>query len=633
MAVPRVEPDEVFGLVKARVDAHTLGLASLSSLLEECGYHVALADHEVVRAFENPDGAPQRACITAWLQACRITRLGVSYRLDPRDACTLVNTVYGALRRWHLCADQGGPIRCVYFGGLPPACELVGQRFKGIIPAIAGDGSPADTLCALGVPAARIPRALSESSAYDTLRLELARGLIDDGAYRTDPPPDRSGYPAYGTAADSAVQRVLHSRARRLPPLMRAHVGPYLPDRDAALREFHAWVRALAHSGHLDVLSIGSSQLTQARFGEAWGDAPNGGGVPVNSADEYRAIWQAARPMLVRTYAGTQHIPALARMHEDTLHIAWHALSLWWFNQLDDRGPYDLLTNLTQHVDTLRYIAGSGTPFEPNIPHHFAFRGADDVTYIVSAVLAARLAKRVGIRHLILQVMLNTPKSTWGVQDLAKARVLLRLVRALADDTFAVWTQPRAGLDYFSAQPALAKAQLAAVSMLMDDIEPDDACSPDIIHVVSYSEGSHLADPPVIDESVQITRAALQHYRRLRASGAVPHMGHDPSVEARAAQLYDEATTILRALEAHVPDLYSPAGLYRAFAAGFLPVPYLWRCRDEFPHACSWRTRVCNGGVTVVDERGRAVSAAQRAHHCAAMLETVKLPTGALHNE
>jgi hypothetical protein len=66
---------------------------------------------------------------------------------------------------------------------------------------------------------------------------------------------------------------------------------------------------------------------------------------------------------------------------------------------------------------------------EANVSHHFAFRGADDVTYVVSAVLAARMAKAAGIRHFVLQNMLNTPKSTWGIQDLAKSRAMLRPIR------------------------------------------------------------------------------------------------------------------------------------------------------------------------------------------------------------
>ena len=323
-------------------------------------------------------------------------------------------------------------------------------------------------------------------------------------------------------------------------------------------------------------------------------------------------MWNAARPMLVRTYAGTRDVPALARIHENTINIAWHALSLWWFCRIDGRGPNSLSDNLREHVETLRFIASTGKPFEPNVPHHFAFRGADDVTYIVSAFLAAKLAKKMGIRHLVLQNMLNTPRYIWGVQDLAKSRAMLRFIRELEDDRFTVILQPRGGLDYFSHDLEKAKVQLAAVTALMDDIEPADPLSPPIIHVVSYSEGSRLADPPVIDESIQITRFALEEYRRLRKKGDVDDMTDHAEVRLRTADLLEQARTIIGAIESNIPDPYSAEGFYRIFADGFLPVPYLWADRQDFIKATQWRTKALGGAVKVVDENGAVISAANR---------------------
>ena len=268
-------------------------------------------------------------------------------------------------------------------------------------------------------------------------------------------------------------------------------MGPYLPDRWEAVHLFQEWVRQLAAAGFLDILSIGTSQLTQSDFGEDWGDRP----------ERRRRAAQFARRVRRRLAGGPAHAgphlcrhhehPRAGAMYEERIHIAWHALSLWWFCRIDGRGPYSVRENLEQHIETLRYIATTGKPFEANVSHHFAFRGADDVTYVVSAVLAARTAKAAGIRHFVLQNMLNTPKSTWGVQDLAKSRALLRSCGNLEDDRFRVILQPRGGLDYFSPDLDKAKAQLAAVTALMDDIEPQDRHSPPLIHVVSYTEASH----------------------------------------------------------------------------------------------------------------------------------------------
>ena len=314
----------------------------------------------------------------------------------------------------------------------------------------------------------------------------------------------------------------------------------------------------------------------------------------------------------------------MAKMYEETINIAWHALSLWWFCRLDGRGPYSVRENLEQHVDTLRYIAATGKPFEPNVPHHFAFRGADDATYIVSAVLAAKLAKSLGVRVLVLQNMLNTPKYTWGVQDLAKSRAMLQLVRELEDERFRVILQPRGGLDYFSPDLDKAKAQLAAVTALMDDIEPDDPGSPPVIHVLSYSEASHLADPAVVNESAQIARHALQRYRLLRARGEIDDMAKDPEVNARTQELTSSARSVVREIETAIPNTYTPEGLYRAFVSGFLPVPYLWGCREEFPAAAQWQSRVIRGGVKLVDESGLPLALEDRLRRAAAGLTIAK---------
>jgi hypothetical protein len=588
-------------------------MSSVGQLLIDCGHRVVIADAAVCAAADKPSQLDNLDLLVSWIRREGITRLGFSYRLDPKEGAFTFGQMMHLLRDRNLFADQGGPIAGVYFAGLPEACERVKREHKDQIEVFYGDETPTETLEKIGVPPSRIPHEMEEEVSYDETRLEVGRNLIRSGKHLQVKAVDRSGYSGFGTRQDRVVSRVEHGARSSLPPLMRAHVGPYLPDRIEAVNLFLQWTRQLAHSGLLDVLSIGTSQLSQSNFGEDWKDKRNGGGVPINSEEEFRAVWDAARPMLVRTYAGTKNIPQLARIYEETIDIAWHALSFWWFSQIDGRGPYPVRENLKQHVETLRFIAASGKPFEPNIPHHFSFRGADDVTYVVSAVLAARTAKAVGVRHFILQNMLNTPKYTWGVQDLAKSRAMLRLVRELEDERFGAILQPRAGLDYFSHDLEKAKAQLAAVSALMDDIEPHDPTSPPIIHVVSFSEGSHLADPPVVDESIRITRAAIEEYRKMRSRGEVDDMSYSAEVERRTNELLTGARAVLRKIEEAIPDPYTPEGLYTIFAAGFLPVPYLWECLDEFGHAVKWRTQVIKGSVKVVDEKGVAIPPEERA--------------------
>lgn len=628
---PRIETGETVGLVKPAVDAHTLGLATVRSLLHECGYRCVEADERINRALDGPLRAEEAQIIEEWVRAENITRIGLSYRLDPSDGVEKLERLVWALAIRGVLSDKGGPVRALYFGGLPETCRMAREQLGGLVTVFNGDETDAETLLRLGVPPNCIPARIRETAAYDAARLEFARELLRRGLHDAVRPHDRPTYPGYGTSGDTVDARLDDALRRGVGPLMRAHVGPYSERRHEAVRRMLDWARMLAASGYLDVLSLGTSQLTQSRFGEDWTGLANGGGVPVQSAEEFGAILAAARPMLVRTYSGTKDVPRLARIHEDSLEIAWHALSFWWFCLLDGRGPNDLETNLRQHVETARYVASTGKPLEPNVPHHFMFRGADDVTYVVSAVLAARAAAHAGIRHLVLQTMLNTPRRTSGVSDLTRARAILTLVEDLRKGGMRITLQPRAGLDYFSTDLDLARAQLAAATALMDDIEPGTEESPQVIHVVSYCEAVELATPAEVDESVRITRAALAEYRRLRRRGDVDDMGANSDVSRRHHDLVRDARTVLAAIERSLRHPYTARGLAAVFRAGFLPVPHLWHCRDEYPEAVRRQTAMIGGSVRVVDAEGRPIDVSTRAEEAASVARALAMvrPEGA----
>lgn len=602
---------ERFALLKPAVDAHTLGLNSLSESLKSCGYEVVLAPPDIAQALDGVKYQAQRRKVAEWVQGERITRLGLSYRLDPQQGQDLVGYLLDEFLNRRMLVHQGGQLRGLYFAGLPEACTKIELNYRGLVKTFQGGESLQETLLTLGIPLEKIPFELQKGTKYDQDRLAFGEELVAREEYRqVQPFRDIQPYPDLGTKQDSLEKRLAALGTQRRRPLFRAHAGPY-----STVQEFLSWVQNLASNGYLDILSIGTSQLSQSHFGEDWKGLPNGGGVPVNSAQDYRDIWDHSRPLLVRTYAGTKDIPSLATLYEETINICWHALSFWWFNQLDGRGPYSLLENLKQHLATTTFIAQTGKPLEANVSHHFAFRGADDLTYLVSAYLAAKLAKQQGIRTFILQNMLNTPRQTWGVQDLAKSRALLSLVKSLEDQSFQVLLQPRAGLDYFHHDLERAKAQLAAVTALMDDIDPHNYSSPPLIHVVSYSEGSKLATPEIIDESIQISYSALTKYREMRKRGLVDDYSANQGVQETTNQLIRDARSIITTIEEHIPDTYSAEGFFKIFVSGFLPVPFLWNQDPLYQHARKWNTQFYHGGVRVVDEKGEPMSVETRLNY------------------
>ena len=619
----------VYAFLKPAHDAHTLGIQSAASLLQDCGYTVirAGARQELALSYINDDRAKED--IVDWIRRNKINRIGITYRLDKSDALQIFGCFVEELKKKQMLSSQGGPVDALFFGGLPESCKAVSKEFGDLVSCFQGGEDARDTLLAMGVPGEKIPANMLEVSQYDKDRENFAREIIVKGEYHYHESQPADNYPQFGSRQDTVLKRLQAGRAGTYGkrPLIRAHVGPYSSDqkRPEAISQSADWARQLAANNLLDIMSQGTSQLSQSNFGENWYDRSNGGGVPVNSADEYERIYEAGRPLLVRTYAGTKNISELASMYEETINICWHAMSLWWFNRLDGRGPYDLYTSLREQILAIRYIAGTGKPFEANVSHHFSFRGADDITYIVSAYLAAKLVKKLGIKTFILQNMLNTPASTWGVQDLAKSRAMLTLLRSLEDDNFRVLLQPRAGLEYFLADPHQAKIQLAAVSCLMDDIEARNNSSPELIHVVSYSEASHLATPDVIDESIRITLHTLKEYRRAKQSGLFDDMSKNDEVSEREGKLYRDSRQLVDFLEKNYPDLYSAEGFYKIFAAGFLPTPYLWKETEEFVHAVSWRSKSLLGSQLLINDFDSEMSMDERLELAAANMKDAEI--------
>ncbi len=421
-----------FGLVKSGLDAHTLGINHIAQLLEECGFTAHIAKAEIARAIDKIQENSYFQFFKDWLVRNNITHLGLSYRLDPTQAFeTFVRLVRQIESDDQLSPEKGGMIQKIAFAGLPESCALVQKEFREKFVTFCGDETPKETLLKLGLPEHLISRSIQEQSDYDDIRFNFGKALIEQEKHFHVLPHPGYTYPDYGTSKDHLIKRLKAAGSANRLPLTRVHAGPYMQDREKALAMFSDWLIKLSKSQFLDIVSVGSSQLSQSHFGKDWGDLPNGGGVPFNSEMELRAIREQASPMLVRAYSATNDIPRVARLLERNLNMAWHALSLWWFNLLDGRGPLGLRESISEHIETIKYIARARKPFEPNTPHHFAFRGSDDLTYVASAYLAANLAKRCGVKYFVLQNMLNTPRSTWGLRDLVKSRALLQLMRRL----------------------------------------------------------------------------------------------------------------------------------------------------------------------------------------------------------
>ena len=360
-------------------------------------------------------------------------------------------------------------------------------------------------------------------------------------------------------------------------PLIRHHFG--LPTVEATRQG----IAQIAQAGVLDVISLGVDQEAQANFYHPERQDPRrtgAGGVPVRSPDDYRALYAASRRgnyPLLRTYSGTDDFIRLAEMYVDTIHIAWGAIPLFWFNQMDGRGPWDLEGSIREHQRVMAWYGRRRIPVELNEPHHWGLRDAPDVIFVVSAYLSAYNARALGVGDYIAQMMFNTapgavlrsPPGHSDAMDLAKMLACLDLIASLAGPDFRIWRQTRTGLLSYPLDPVAARSHLAA------SVYVQMAIRPHIVHVVGHTEAHHAATADDVVEACKLARRAIEN-----ALCGQPDMTADPAIQRRKQELVREARVTLEAIATLAgPDagdpFTDPTTLARSVATGVLDAPHL----------------------------------------------------------
>ena len=387
-------------------------------------------------------------------------------------------------------------------------------------------------------------------------------------------------------------------------PILRHHFG--LPTMEATLEG----IRQIADAKVLDVISLGIDQDAQANFFHPERQDPRqtgAGGVPVRSADDYRALYEASRRgnfPLLRTYSGTDDFLELAEMYVDTINIAWCAIPLFWFNAMDGRGPWDLEGSIREHQKVMAFYGERGIPVELNEPHHWGMRDAPDVVFVVSAFLSAYNARAFGVQDYIAQFMFNSPAELSDKMDLAKMLAVLEMIAPLAKgERFTIYKQTRTGLLSYPVEINAARAHLSASIYLQMALRPD------IIHIVGHTEADHAATGEDIVEAAHMARRAIEN-----AMGQ-PDLTADPDVMARRDELVEQAKVTLEALRniapASVSDPWTdPATLAKSVSLGIMDAPQLGNndyARGEIV------TRIDEyGACVVVDETENSIPERER---------------------
>lgn len=481
--------------------------------------------------------------------------VGVSYRLTPETGERLLGEFAEAASELH---ESG--IRFA-FGGTPPVVERV--REIGFFERVFDGSEPPEAVVA------------------------YLKGQQAEASSEADFP-------------QSTVERI---NWKSPYPILRHHFG--LPTMEATIEG----IEKIAEAQALDVISLGIDQDAQENFyhPERQDARRKGaGGVPVRSEQDYRVLYQASRRgnfPLLRTYSGTDDFIRLAEMYVDTINIAWCAIPLFWFNQMDGRGPWDLEGSIREHQSVMKWYGEHNIPVELNEPHHWGMRDAPDVVFVVSAYLSAYNARAFGVKDYIAQLMFNSPPGLSDAMDLAKMLAVMDMISPLAREDFHIWKQTRTGLLSHPLDPDMARGHLAAGIYLQMAINPH------IIHIVGHTEAHHAATADDIIEASKIARRSIENAVR-----GAPDMTADRAITKRRKELVKEAHLLLEAISAlagpgAVDPLTDAATLTRAVTSGLMDAPQL---RNNKFGRGEVHTSIISGASVAVDSKGKTIKEKKR---------------------
>ncbi len=338
--------------------------------------------------------------------------------------------------------------------------------------------------------------------------------------------------------SDYLVERIQQVRALENRPIIRAHIGIAAETIEPTITAIHK----LADAHAFEIVSLAPDQPSQemlAKFirGEEDPDKylRGQGGAPIRTVEDLerlKAASQRGNYPLTRIYTGTDELVTLAELWEKHLNMAFPAVPIFYYNELDGRGPISIRDSFTEHYDTIRWWAKQGKPLEINDPHQWGLRYASDDMQVTDHVLCAVIALKLGIKHYVMQMMFELPPEISAMDDLAKMKAAYELVEPLTRHyDFNIIRETRSGLPSFPPNLHQAKGHLAfgIYSQLYMD--------PDILHVVSFPEAHHEAKAEDIIESCELAKQVCWDFNK----GHVPDIWADPVLYARKRELKEGA--------------------------------------------------------------------------------------------
>jgi hypothetical protein len=546
--------------------------------------------------------------------------LGFSYRLSPSVGVKAFQRILDALaEKGLLRSRKNGGFRRIALAGLPETMAAI-QEVAHTLPCpistmaqdndrLRGASRVLDFFEVFGATREEILAELRAEFFPPRIEIldELAKQVIAQDAYRDEPPlpiPSQKARLSY-------TQRIEDSPI----PVLRVHFG--IPHTD--IRPTVEGIARLAEARVIDEISIGSSDLSQRYYGKPheFATRKNDGGVPYKDFADLVAMVEAARRGNYPSLKPYAHVVDLVGFVRDCIKAgmlvgAHQAVPLYWFNELDGRGPMSIPDSIEEHIAAIKELVKYGIPTEMNDPNQWSSRWVHDTVFCASYALISAVMSQAGSRDLVLQMQLNKPRETSDFADLAKMTAGLALAKeviASAPQKPAIWRETRTGIDSLDPDPSIAKFQLARSTLLQMMLQPH------IIHQVSYCEADHIATVEDVIDSSMLIRRAIRIFRQHEAE-ILPFLQHEAILERRAF-LLQETNTLLReiaslgkktpsatelaagSLDLLAPYLADPKALSKAIEFGYMAAPGIFHPRYQVQSLVTGPNRY--GGLDCLD--------------------------------
>jgi len=313
--------------------------------------------------------------------------------------------------------------------------------------------------------------------------------------------------------ADTLLERVRQVRELEDRPIIRAHIGVAADSIEPTVDA----VEMLAEAQCLEIVSLAPDQPSQeylAKFVRGEEDPEKylkgQGGVPIRSKEDLTRLKKATQrgnyPM-TRIYSGTDELVELATLFEGAFRMPFPAVPIFFYNELDGRGPISIRDSFDEHFEVMRWWARRDKAVEINDPHQWQLRNSTDDLLVTDHVIAGVVALKMGIRDYVMQMMYDLPPGASGLNDLAKFQGAYELIEPLTRHSrFNIIKETRGGLSDFPPNLDKAKGHLATSTYWQMYMEPD------IVHVVSFSEAHHEAKAQDVIESCDIVKQVFDDF-------------------------------------------------------------------------------------------------------------------------